>query len=128
MDKRANLSFRRGDLLAIALVVVIAAAVAVLYLPGDEAGGHAAVQIYQDGRLIRELPLDADATLTVSGAYTNTIAVQNGRAAVVASDCPGEDCVHSGWISSAPRSIACLPNRVEIRISGAASDVDFAVR
>ncbi|MBQ8917117.1 MAG: NusG domain II-containing protein, partial [Oscillospiraceae bacterium] len=48
------------------------------------------------------------------------------RACIAQSTCPGEDCVHSGWISSPGRSVVCLPNRVEIRITGS-SEVDFVV-
>jgi len=45
---------------------------------------------------------------------------------IAESTCPGNDCVHSGKIHSAGRSIVCLPNRVEIRITGE-SDVDYVV-
>ena len=47
--------------------------------------------------------------------------------AITGSDCPGEDCVHSGWIKASGRSIVCLPNKVEIRIVGQSDDVDFVV-
>lgn len=118
--------FRRGDLLAIAAVAVIAVAVALAFLPRGDAGQNAAVQIYQDGQLIRELSLQAEETIQITGSYTNTVTVQNGKVAITHSDCPGADCIHSGWISTPGRSIVCLPNRVEIRITGTA-DVDFIV-
>ena len=63
----------------------------------------------------------------IGGAYINRVEVRDGRIAIVDSDCPGEDCVHSGWISRPGRSIVCLPNRLEIRVTGT-SDVDFVVR
>lgn len=118
--------FRRGDLLAIAAVAVIAVAVALAFLPRSGADQNAAVRIYQDGQLIRELSLQAEETIQITGSYTNTVTVQNGKVAITHSDCPGTDCVHSGWISSPGRSIVCLPNRVEVRITGTA-DVDFIV-
>ena len=83
--------------------------------------------VYQDGQRIKELSLSEDAEFVVEGAYTNKIVVENGRAAITESDCPGTDCVHSGWIHEVGRSIVCLPNRVEIRLEGA-SEVDFVVR
>ena len=119
-----RLNLQKGDFLAVALVVVIAVLTALAYLP---AGSSAeTVQVFQDGRLIREMSLSADQSITVHGQYANEITIKDGKAAITASDCPGEDCVHSGWIQAAGRSIACLPNRVEIRITGA-SDVDFVV-
>jgi hypothetical protein len=56
----------------------------------------------------------------------HTVTVQDGRVAVTASDCPGSDCVHSGWAKDAGRAIICLPNRMEIRLTGS-SDVDVIV-
>ena len=111
----------------VALVVVLAIGVAACFVPQKTAARDSVVQIFQDGRLIQELPLNADASVEIRGDYLNTVAVKDGRAGFSDSDCPGQDCVHSGWISGAGRSVICLPNRVEIRITGA-SDVDFVVR
>ena len=58
--------------------------------------------------------------------YTNKIVCENGSISVTESTCPGGVCVSSGSISEAGRSIVCLPNRVEIRITGS-SDVDVVV-
>ena len=127
MQKKLSFSFRRGDFLAIALVVIIAAAVACAYLPFGKSSQGAALQVFRDGIMINELPLDSSEQFDITGEYTNTVQIDSGKAAIIASDCPGEDCVHSGWISRPGRSIVCLPNRVEIRITGQ-SDVDFVVR
>ena len=83
-----------------------------------------------DGEVIRELRLEENTEITVEGAYRNTISVRDGKIAFTHSDCPGEDCVHSGWISAPGRSAVCLPNRVEIRLEGEADtdDVDAVVQ
>ncbi len=129
MKHQMRLNFRKGDWLAIGLVIVLAMAAAVMYLPKKEVSKNSIVQIYQDGELIKEFPLDAkeEITFTVSGDYRNVVTIRDGKAGITKSDCPGGDCVHSGWIFDGGRSIVCLPNRVEIRIAGA-SDVDFIVR
>ena len=126
MPQNPNFTFRRGDLLAIALVAILALAVFAAFLPRDSAPENAVVQILQDSQPVRELPLDTDIQIEISGEYTNIIRIEGGRVSIAASDCPGEDCVHSGWISDPGRSIVCLPNRVEVRIAGT-SDVDFVV-
>jgi len=128
MKENPHLRFRRGDLLAIALVLLLAVGTAAAFRPDSAAPENALVQIWQEGSLLAELPLDSDAERTVHGAYANTVAVRAGKAAIVSSDCPGADCVHSGWISAPGRSIVCLPNKVELRIVGAQSDIDFVVR
>jgi len=126
MDEKLRLKFRPGDLIAAAAVVLLAVAVALAFLPGASAGEGGLVQVYLNGEAVAQLPLQKNAELEIEGNYTNIITVQDGRAAITHSDCPGADCVHSGWISGPGRSIVCLPNRVEIRISGT-SDVDFVV-
>ena len=113
-----KLNFRRGDLVVIASVLLLALLVAAMFIPRGAQG--AAVEIYRDGQLIHSLPLTEDRELTVSGQYQNTVSVKDGTVRITRSDCPGEDCVHSGSISRPGRSIVCLPNRVEIRISGSA--------
>lgn len=124
------LTFRAGDAAAIAAVVLAALAMIVFFLFSAAKGGAVTVRVYQDGELIREMPLSTDTEFTVRGDYENRITVRGGRAAVTQSDCPGEDCVHSGWIDRPGRSIVCLPNRVEIRLEGGetADDVDAVVR
>lgn len=126
MKRALRLRFQKGDFIAIILVLAIAAAVGLSFMPRGEEGQQTIIQIYQDGQLVQELSLDTDRTMELTGEYTNTVEVRDGKVAIIASDCPGEDCVHSGWISRIGRSIVCLPNRVEIRIIGEA-EVDFIV-
>lgn len=126
MDKTLCLSLRKGDFAAIALVILLAVAVFAAYLPGKSMPENAVAQIFMDGKLIRELPLNEDAEYDAVGTYRNSIIVKDGKICIADSNCPGGDCMRMGWISEAGRGIVCLPNRVEIRISGA-SDVDFVV-
>ena len=126
MKKSVRLKFQKGDFLAVGLVLMTALAVGALFFSSKEQNQQACVQIYQDGALIRELSLEENQTFEIVGEYTNVIEIRDGKAAVIASDCPGEDCVHTGPVSRAGRSTVCLPNKVEIRIAGA-SEVDFTV-
>lgn len=126
MEKPEYLRFRKGDLLAILLVAVLAVSVAVFFLPKSNAQGVRA-QIYQNGELVKTLSLEEETVFEIAGKYTNVITVQKGKIAITASDCPGEDCVHSGAIQSSGRSIVCLPNAVEVRVVAQTSDVDFVV-
>lgn len=126
MNRLAYLRFRKGDVLAIALVLALAVAVAVCFLPKSGENANQA-QIYQNGQLIQTLDLGVSQEIVVEGDYTNTITVEDGKISVTASNCPGEDCVHSSPIDSAGRSIVCLPNAVEVRVIAQTSDVDFVV-
>ena len=121
-----RLRFQKGDWLAIAVTLLLAVVVFAVFLPRENQGS-AMAEVYLDGTLIRQLPLDTPVTFEVAGDYHNTITVKDGKVAITASDCPGEDCVHSGFVSASGRSIVCLPNRLEIRVVSAPGDVDFVV-
>ena len=87
------------------------------------------VIVYEEGKKVYEMSLNKNEEITIENRYRNKIVVQDGKAAILESDCPGMDCVHSGWISGKGLSLVCLPNRVEIRIEGEMdSEVDFIVR
>ena len=121
-----KLRFGKWDMVALAFVALVAFVVLALYwLPGASAGRYA--QVYQDGKLIKTLSLDAEQDFEVEGRYRATVTVRDGRIAVTASDCPGGDCVRCGWIDGAGRSIVCLPGGLEIRVVGSDADVDFVV-
>jgi len=125
--KHMKLEFCKNDFLAIGIVAAIAILVSVIFWTsvGTEEGSM--VSIYQEGVLIKEISLDSDTEFVIEGDYKNVVTIKDGKAAITESDCPGTDCVHSGWIHEAGRSIVCLPNRVELRIEGT-SEVDFVVR
>ena len=126
MNSPNRLRFQKGDILAIALVVVLAVVTVFCFLPKENTAA-CEVQIYQNGQLLKTMDLTGKQELVVTDKYSNTITVADGKVAITASDCPGEDCVHSGVISAPGRSIVCLPNGVEVRVTGKSSDVDFVV-
>ena len=126
MNTGLRLVFRKGDWLAILLVAALAVCTAAAYAVGDSTESGM-VQVFQEGKLIREMALETDAEMIVEGDYRNVVTVADGKVFFSDSDCPGRDCVHSGRISLPGRSLVCLPNRVEIRVVGS-SDVDFTVR
>ena len=109
-----------------AVPLLLAAILFCAYLPGRTEKALKA-EIYLNGQLVKTVSLARTQQFVLEGDYCNTVSVQDGRIAITASDCPGEDCVHSGWIGSGGRSIVCLPNRVEIRIVAEHTDVDFVV-
>ena len=126
MTERDSLCFRKGDWLAIAMVAALAVAVLLCFLPGKNQPA-AYAEVYLNGALYKTVALEENTAFEVTDAYTNEITVQDGTIAFTASNCPGQDCVHSGSIRSTGRSLVCLPNKVEIRVVAGESDVDFVV-
>ena len=118
-----KLKLCRGDMIVIIAVVLSAALLFTGLTLSKTKSDSLSAMIYLDGKLVSELPLNRDGQYTVTGSYTNTVTVKDGKVSVTYSDCPGGDCTHSGWVSGAGRSIVCLPNRMEVRIHGS-SDID----
>jgi hypothetical protein len=56
-----------------------------------------------------------------SNGYTLRVAFGPESAQVTVSDCPTQDCVHTGRISRAGQSIVCLPAQVAVQLVGAAT-------
>ena len=126
MVQSEKLRFRKGDWLAIFLVIVLAAAILLCFLPGNKEDASCA-EVYLNGKLVKTVDLSKDQTFVISDRYENMITVKDGAIFVEDADCPGRDCVHSGKIRSMGRILVCLPNGLEIRITAARADVDFVV-
>lgn len=104
---------------ALALLAVICSSVLVM---GRQSGTRY-VQITGDsGEWIA--PLDRDAEYPIPGPIGTTIVhIHEGHAAIVESPCANQLCVLSGAISEPNQWVACLPNKVFVRIiSQAVSD------
>ncbi len=48
--------------------------------------------------------------------------IKEGRVRMVEAPCPNKICVGQGWKSKSGELIACVPNRVVIRIAGGVTD------
>ena len=127
MMQEIKTRFGKGDFLAVGIVVVLAVCLLLCYLPTGKANATHA-EIYLNGKLIKTVALSEDQSFTITDRYTNEINVSGGKIAITHSDCPGNDCVHSGAVSDSGRMIVCLPNALEIRIVSENGDVDFVVR
>ena len=76
---------------------------------------------------IRLTGLTGTKTVTIDGDYHLEIQVDSGGVCVVHSDCPGQDCVHTGRITRSGQSIVCLPEQVVIQLTGGTSDADVVL-
>ena len=113
---------------ALVALAVLAAAAAILFAFRPKSGNFLTARIVLDNELVAELPLSAlseTVTLDVPGArYPITVEAENGRVRVPHSECPSQDCVHTGWVSRSGGQIICLPNRLVITVTGGGADAD----
>lgn len=110
------------------VLAVLAAAGAILFAFRPETGNFLTARIVLDNEVVAELPLSTltqPVALDVPGAeYPITVEAEPGRVRVLHSDCPSQDCVHTGWVSRSGGQIICLPNRLVITVTGGTADAD----
>ena len=118
-----ELKFNRFDALVALIIALLAVAAALwFYLPRSQSG-QLTVVISVAGEETRRVPLsDFRETTVTGGSYTLRVSTRDGGVAVTDSDCPTQDCVHTGVITRAGQSIVCLPAQVVVHLEGTASD------
>ena len=110
------------------VLAVLAAAAAILFAFRPTGGNFLTARIVLDNEVVAELPLSTltqPVALVGPGAeYPITVEAEPGRVRVLHSDCPSQDCVHTGWVSRSGGQIICLPNRLVITVTGGTADAD----
>ena len=118
---------KKTIVLSLTILAILLAAAAALWhqtrsdpADGLETAGTKTALLYQNGQLLRRIPLtkDADNTFTIEsdGGGSNTIQVAHGKIGIIDADCPDKLCVKMGMVSSAAYPISCLPHRLVIQI------------
>ncbi len=112
---------RRDALVALAVVLLAAVTALLFYLPKTQSG-HLTAVITQHGQVVRRVALsgmDKEQVIELDdGTYHLTVRVSAAGAYVSSSDCPTQDCVHTGVIRRAGQSIVCLPAQVVVYLEG----------
>lgn len=112
----------------IAIAVLAIAGIIVYILMKNASVKDPIAEIYQNGVLIRSLPLSEDCEFTVTcNEGFNTITVKNGAVMISEADCPDKVCVKTGAVSGGAIPIVCLPHRLEIRVINGSPEIDAAV-
>ena len=126
MKRSPELKPTRWDALVVLAVLLLALLLAVRPYFAAKAAGELTVEVTVDGETVERCALSAYTGGTYeSRGYTLTVAAENGAVRVSESDCPNQDCVHSGAISRAGQSVVCLPARIAVTLEGAAADYDL---
>ena len=112
---------RRDALVALAVALLAVVTALLFYLPRTQSDQLTAV-ITQHGQVVRRVALsgmDKEQVIELDdGTYHLTVRVSADGAYVSHSDCPTQDCVHTGVIRRAGQSIVCLPVQVVVYLEG----------
>ncbi|MBR5470568.1 MAG: NusG domain II-containing protein [Oscillibacter sp.] len=130
MKRMPALKANRWDGAVAVLVVVLAVVCGVLIWGRTANAGELTVVVTADGQEVERVALDAfpDTPRAYSGnGYTLQVSTEtDGKRGICVSvsDCPTQDCVHTGTITRAGQSIVCLPARISITLEGETASGD----
>ena len=112
------------DGLVVAVVVALAAIVAIVFYGNKQGNGDLKAVVSVGNQMVDTLPLSGESkTYTYrNNGYTLHVRVTDNGVCVQESDCPSQDCVHTGTITRVGQSIICLPAQIVIHLEGASSD------
>lgn len=121
-SSRPELKFNRYDAVVAVVVALLAVAAALWFCLPRAQTGDLTVVISVGGQETQRTGLKDFAPTTLShNGYTLTVAADGDSVWVSDSDCPTQDCVHTGHIRRGGQSIVCLPAQVVVYLEGAAS-------
>ncbi|MGO5049254.1 NusG domain II-containing protein [Dysosmobacter sp. Sow4_B12] len=106
------------DALVALTVAVLAVACAWTVWGGQDESGALTAVVSVDGVETERLALEEAERTIQAGGYTLRLRLTETEVWVESSDCPTQDCVHTGHISRSGQSIVCLPARVIVRLEG----------
>ena len=119
---RPELKFNRYDAVVAVVVALLAVAAALWFCLPRTQTGDLTVVISVGGQETQRTGLKDFAPTTLShNGYTLTVAADGDSVWVSDSDCPTQDCVHTGHIRRGGQSIVCLPAQGVVHLEGAAS-------
>ncbi|MBM6925232.1 NusG domain II-containing protein [Pseudoflavonifractor phocaeensis] len=127
---RSPAADRRRPTLWDGLTALLVATAAFLLLAAlqSEPGESLTAAVTLDGEILAEYRLEEitqPVTLTLDElSYPLTLLVEGDGVSILHSDCPSQDCVHTGKITQAGQQIICLPNRLIVSLTGT-HDLDF---
>jgi hypothetical protein len=119
-----------GDFIIVALVALLAAGSLLLGMGSKLATGSETAEVWQNGKLVRVInlgTLPSPIKFELNGAYHSKVVAEKGRIRFEWADCPDNVCVHTGWLTRAGQTAACVPNRSLIKVVGA-SEQDVVIR
>ena len=116
-----------------ALVVIIVVTFAVMtaaFVYGKNRSEPLTATVKHRGQVAAQVALSTlteEKKITIDGQYHLTVTLTKDGVSVTESDCPGQDCVHTGRITRAGQSIVCLPEQVVVTLEGKTSAPDVVL-
>lgn len=110
----------RDALVALAVAALAAAVAAATWFGSTQEDLQAVISV--DGQELQRISLEEiqreEHLISGSSEYILRVILTTEGVWVEESDCPTQDCVHTGKITRSGQSIVCLPGRVIVSLEG----------
>ena len=128
---------KKNDIFLLAALILTGVILTIIiYMPSHASGNY--VQIRQNGKLIKEVPLSDNRKILLYENHTiadtadpafpsvkaeetlspiNIIVIENSEVSMQEADCPDKACVRQGKIRQSGEAIICLPHQLTVEIS-----------
>ena len=108
-------------------MILLALAIALAAIPWLSTASKGAKVIVQcDDRTCYSGPLTKENVVDLDGPLGKTrLVINDESASIVSSPCPGKLCVSMGQITYAGAFLACIPNRIFVRLEPTAGESPF---
>lgn len=129
-SKRSQPELKPKPLDALVVLAVLLGVAAAWLAYGGENSGALTATVKHRGQVVARVELSSlteEKIVSIDGAYHLTVTLDRTGAAVTDSDCPGQDCLHTGRITRAGQSIVCLPEQVIVTLEGKAPSPDVVL-
>ena len=115
MRRNGSASIKKGDVLLILIILVLAGGTFLYSRLGRQPGNR--VQVAIDGKEYGSWSLDEDRIISIEErGFHNTLQIRDGKASMREADCPDKICVQTGRVTLPDQPVVCLPHRVTARI------------
>ncbi len=114
---------KKRDIILILSILLLSLSGAAFAMPVGDVGN---AYVYVGGDLYGCYDLSQDMTFSIDNGngISNVIEIIGGRIRMKEATCPGNDCVHCGYISRSGESICCAPAGIVIVIRQKDGDYD----
>ena len=130
-SKRSQPDLKPKPLDALVVLAVLLLGVAAAWFTyGGQNSDALTATVKHRSQVVAQVPLSSlteEKTVTIDGTYHLTVTLDKTGAAVTESDCPGQDCLHTGRITRSGQSIVCLPEQVIVTLEGKAPSPDVVL-
>lgn len=107
----------RADITVVALSILLLPVLYVQLWHGDEHASHA--HITDPDKHLTIASLNEAQTIDINGKLGKSIfEVKDGQIRFKDSACTTKYCVHRGWLQYTGETMACLPNKVVVTLTG----------